>query len=119
MCLEDDVSFGRTTKGAKKEQIPDGATFGGTGAQMREDGGTSTRKKRKKINHVDDVTSTPVKKRKLLHNLGPKDSTDLEVESLTKLPVVACVAMHRTNGVLEKNVKSIGREEGVDLWHFS
>lgn len=117
MCLEDDISFGRITKGAKKEEIPDEATFGGTGTQIREDGGMSTRKKRKNINNVDDVISTPAKKRKLLHNLGPKDSTYLE--SLTKLPVVVCVAMYRTNGVLEKNVKLIGREEGVDLWHFS
>lgn len=119
MCLEDDISFGRITKGAKKEKIPDDATGGGTGTQMRENGGISTRKKRQNINHADDVASTPAKKRKLLHNLGPKDSKDFDVDSLTKLPVVVCVAMYRTNGVLEKNVKSIGREEGVDLWHFS
>ena len=122
MCLEDNISFGRITKGAKKEQIiPDDATGGGTGTQMREDGGISTRKKkRQNINHVDDVASTPAKKRKLLHNLGPKDaSKDFDFDSLTKLPVVVCVAMYRTKGVLEKNVKSIGREEGVDLWHFS
>jgi FlaA1/EpsC-like NDP-sugar epimerase len=32
--------------------------------------------------------------------------------------VMVCVAMYRTGGVLEDNVRSIGREEGVDLWHF-
>jgi hypothetical protein len=32
---------------------------------------------------------------------------------------VVCVAMYRTGGALEHNVKSIGRTEGVDLWHFS
>ena len=38
---------------------------------------------------------------------------------LTSLPVIVCVAMYRTNGVLEQNVASIGRKEGYDLWHFS
>ena len=36
---------------------------------------------------------------------------------LRRLPVVVCVAMYRTNGALESNVASIGRVEGVDLWH--
>mmetsp|Transcript_6400 Transcript_6400/g.9416 ORF Transcript_6400/g.9416 Transcript_6400/m.9416 type:complete len:478 (+) Transcript_6400:23-1456(+) len=43
----------------------------------------------------------------------------LDEGSLRKLPVVVCVAMHRTNGVLEKNVSRIGRQEGKDLFHFS
>lgn len=34
------------------------------------------------------------------------------------LPVMVCVAMYRTGGKLEENVRSIGRKEGVDLWHF-
>merc|ERR1712154_346791 len=38
---------------------------------------------------------------------------------LPTLPVVVCVAMYRTNGVLESNVMSIGRTEGDDLWFFS
>jgi hypothetical protein len=38
---------------------------------------------------------------------------------LQRLPVVVCVAMYRTNGMLERNVQWIQREEGVDLWHFS
>lgn len=116
MCLEDDISFGRITKGAKKEQISDDATGDSADTQTYEDGGMSTRKKRQNINHVDDA---PAKKRKILHNLGTIDSKELDLDSLTKIPVVVCVAMYRTNGVLEKNVKSIGREEGVDLWHFS
>jgi len=41
------------------------------------------------------------------------------LKSLGSMPVVVCVAMYRTNGVLESNVKSIGRTEGLDLWHFS
>eukprot|EP00978_Attheya_sp_CCMP212_P007438 scaffold17244_cov55-Attheya_sp.AAC.1 len=41
------------------------------------------------------------------------------LNSLGSMPVVVCVAMYRTNGVLESNVKSIGRTEGLDLWHFS
>jgi len=40
-------------------------------------------------------------------------------EDYAKLPVVVCVAMYRTNGALEKNCETIGRKEGVDLWHFS
>jgi len=43
----------------------------------------------------------------------------IESECLTKMPVVVCVAMYRTNGILERNVAAIGRTEGADLWHFS
>ena len=58
----------------------------------------------------------PVKKQKLysLHHPG-----DLDLELLPHLPVVVCVAMYRTNGALERNVSSIGRKEGHNLWHFS
>jgi glycosyltransferase involved in cell wall biosynthesis len=44
---------------------------------------------------------------------------DSYLSLLPSLPVVVCVAMYRTNGVLEMNVEAIGREEGKDLWHFS
>ena len=44
------------------------------------------------------------------------DSLDPEI--LRQLPVVVCVAMYRTNGALERNVASIGRTEGKDLWHI-
>lgn len=57
------------------------------------------------------------KKRRRLHALTKAD--ELDVYLLPKLPVVVCVAMYRTNGALEANVASIGRIEGVDLWHFS
>jgi len=43
----------------------------------------------------------------------------LDQKLLYRLPVVVCVAMYRTSGVLEKNVSKIGRTEGEDLWHFS
>lgn len=43
----------------------------------------------------------------------------LDQHLLQKVSVVVCVAMYRTNGVLEKNVASIARKEGESLWHFS
>jgi glycosyltransferase involved in cell wall biosynthesis len=43
----------------------------------------------------------------------------LNHQLLQKLPVVVCVSMGRTNGVLEKNVLAIQRIEGENLWHFS
>ena len=48
-----------------------------------------------------------------------KGKKGLDYELLPKLPVVVCVAMYRTNGALERNVRSIGRVEGKTLWHFS
>ena len=39
-------------------------------------------------------------------------------QTFAHLPVIVCVAMYRTDGVLESNVQSIGRSEGVNLWHF-
>jgi glycosyltransferase involved in cell wall biosynthesis len=57
---------------------------------------------------------------RLLHNIGRKDVDNLALlDKLKELPVVVCVAMYRTNGVLERNVKNIGRVEGINLWHFS
>jgi len=43
----------------------------------------------------------------------------LDQKLLHRLPVVVCVAMYRTSGVLETNVSKICRTEGEDLWHFS
>jgi hypothetical protein len=117
MCIEGDVSFGKITKGAKKE-IAAADVHTCIGVSKSKDGETSKRL----INDNDSDAGAPTtaaKKRKLLHNLGPKDSKQLDVDSLPTLPVVVCVAMYRTNGVLERNVQSIGRVEGVDLWHFS
>jgi hypothetical protein len=53
------------------------------------------------------------RKRKLACERG------LDLSRLPHLPVVVCVAMYRTGGALESNVKLIGRTEGEDLWHFS
>jgi glycosyltransferase involved in cell wall biosynthesis len=56
------------------------------------------------------------------HDTNNKAKTkvdDIDQLLLTSLPVVVCVAMYRTSGALEKNVATIGRTEGVDLWHFS
>jgi hypothetical protein len=44
---------------------------------------------------------------------------ELDLSRLPHLPVVVCVAMYRTGGALESNVKLVGRTEGKDLWHFS
>jgi len=49
---------------------------------------------------------------------GKKKEAQIGSEVLQQLPVVVCVAMYRTNGALEANVKSIGRTEGKDLWHI-
>jgi len=72
------------------------------------------------------IQNVPTKKERdstgerLLHNIGRKDINSLVLmDELKDLPVVVCVAMYRTNGVLETNVKNIGRVEGKTLWHFS
>jgi glycosyltransferase involved in cell wall biosynthesis len=55
-----------------------------------------------------------------LHGLSKKDKANLQLlDALKDFPVVVCVAMYRSSGVLETNVANIGRQEGVDLWHFS
>lgn len=65
-------------------------------------------------------TEPPVKKKRRLHSLSKtKTKYELDVNLLTRIPVVVCVAMYRTNGALESNVKSVGRIEGQTLWHFS
>ena len=43
----------------------------------------------------------------------------IDLNILSELPVVVCVAMYRTGGALERNVAAISRTEGEDLWHFS
>lgn len=58
--------------------------------------------------------------KKKLHAISKRDEENHKLmELLPTLSVVVCVAMYRSNGTLESNVKSIGRQEGVDLWHFS
>ncbi|KAG7344016.1 glycosyl transferase family 2 protein [Nitzschia inconspicua] len=64
----------------------------------------------------------PMKKRqKRTNNLDRFQLVDrgLDRRLLQELPVIVCVALYRTNGVLEKNVASIERLEGENLWHFS
>jgi hypothetical protein len=68
-------------------------------------------------------TSQPKKKKQksgppTIPTVGLKDR-GLDRKLLSRLPVVVCVAMYRTSGVLERNVGKIGRTEGKDLWHFS
>ena len=58
----------------------------------------------------DNISTTSTARTKYTSN----DGVDY-----TKLPIVVCVAMYRTDGVLETNVSSVGRTEGIDLWHFS
>ncbi len=69
-------------------------------------------------NNTDGITTIPKRK---LHTIPSKDKDNLTLieNELKDLPVLVCVAMYRSNGVLEKNVESIGRKEGLDLWHFS
>jgi hypothetical protein len=69
----------------------------------------------KKMKVTSDKKSSSLPKK----NKKPKVPKGLDLSLLPKLPVVVCVAMHRTNGALEANVKSIERTEGKDLWHFS
>lgn len=38
--------------------------------------------------------------------------------SEAKAPIVLCVAMDRTDGEFEANVKSLGLVEGKDYYHF-
>ena len=70
----------------------------------------------------ENSQKSPKKKKRKINNRKADSSVasdSVDAGLLPQLPVVVCVAMYRTNGVLEDNVKSIGREEGVDLWHFS
>lgn len=62
------------------------------------------------------VQSPSPRKKRRLYTVAPGV---LDLAILPKLPVVVCVAMYRTDGALEHNVKMIDRTEGKDLWHFS
>lgn len=74
--------------------------------------------KAKPDGNKEKVQSQPAKKRKLVKR-EPLKSHGLDLSKLQRLPVVCCVAMYRTGGALERNVESIGRREGSNLWHFS
>jgi len=119
-----DLSFGRISKNRKKGgdvNVEVDTISNGSGSFC----GVLAGKRARTETTVDDATEEditarrPKKRQRKLHNLGPKDAKKLDVESLPGLPVVVCVAMYRTNGVLESNVRSIGRIEGETLWHFS
>jgi glycosyltransferase involved in cell wall biosynthesis len=68
------------------------------------------------------TTQPPPRKRvKMISTNEAKKSpgiTNLDLSLLPKLPVVVCVAMYRTNGALENNVRLLERIEGKDLWYF-
>ena len=53
-----------------------------------------------------------------IKNWKKESNESIDSEVLHQLPVVVCVAMYRTKGALERNVASIGRVEGKDLWHI-
>ena len=59
------------------------------------------------------------KKQKLSSPIYKLQDRGLDRKLLVSIPVVVCVAMYRTNGILEKNVGRIGRKEGETLWHFN
>eukprot|EP00934_Nitzschia_sp_Nitz4_P009372 Nitzschia sp. Nitz4//scaffold375_size13900//1178//2665//NITZ4_008963-RA/size13900-processed-gene-0.7-mRNA-1//-1//CDS//3329549636//9362//frame0 len=74
--------------------------------------------KTKPVSTTVDSTGQPASKKQRRQGMA-LSIQGLDAEKLRRLPVVVCVAMHRTNGVLEKNVAAIGRVEGETLWHFS
>ena len=65
------------------------------------------------------MDSSQQSKRRRLGQIPTLKLSGLSQAKLERIPVVVCVAMYRTNGELERNVKAIGRVEGKDLWHFS
>ena len=94
----------------RKQLLEDNTTFGEINKSKDADtvahGDNRPEKKKQKIG-----------KKIIAATLQVTKSKDLSI--LPALPVVICVAMYRTNGALEKNVASVGRVEGDDLWHFS
>ena len=77
---------------------------------------------KRKVEHGKESNKKVKPSPRMLHGISKRDKENnsmLKNNVFTKLPVVVCVAMYRTNGVLEKNCNMIGRIEGDDLWHFS
>jgi glycosyltransferase involved in cell wall biosynthesis len=80
-----------------------------------------------KTNYSASIESTPPptkrsKTTKTKNDQRPRQDPGrsvIDVGKIAQLPVVVCVALHRTNGALEHNVRLIDRTEGHDLWHFS
>ena len=81
------------------------------GKQVGKIDGDSSKKRK---DTTDEKSSASFKKK-----TKAKVPKGLDLSLLPKLPFVVCVAMYRTNGALEANVKSVGRTEGKDMWHFS
>lgn len=80
--------------------------------------GTQNETKRGRVCSQNGATKKVKIQAQTLVNKDPGvEGIDLEI--LPNLPVVVCVAMYRTNGALENNVRMIGRREGLDMWHFS
>jgi glycosyltransferase involved in cell wall biosynthesis len=81
--------------------------------------------KSKSGNKSTTATSSPATKKQKRSSLSTARTITklhdrgLDQKLLHQLPVVVCVAMYRTSGVLEKNVSKINRVEGENLWHFS
>jgi glycosyltransferase involved in cell wall biosynthesis len=78
--------------------------------------------KSKATSNIGGNSSSPSKKKQKVQARSAGfhfSDCGLNEELLISTPVVVCVAMYRTNGVLEKNVACIRRTEGKDLWHFS
>ena len=98
------------------EEVDHEAVFGRIHKKRNmEDGGlVEEESSKKRKSHVDNDSMSLPKKRS-----RSKSPAGLDLTLLSKLPVVVCVAMYRTNGALEANVESVGRTEGKDLWHFS
>lgn len=96
-----EVVFGRVEKGRNGKH--------GGSTEKQEPSG-------KKRQHQSETESPQQPKQKRSRSKAPKG---LDLASLPKQPVVVCVALYRTGGALEANVKSVGRTEGKDLWHFS
>ncbi|KAL9182477.1 hypothetical protein ACHAXT_013129 [Thalassiosira profunda] len=104
------LHFSELARGAAKE------TFGRIEKKC-EDNTFDVASKKAQIDQPDEKSGTPPKP-KVNSNPKKKRVDAIDPEVLRQLPVVVCVAMYRTNGALESNVVSIGRAEGVDLWHI-
>lgn len=102
-----DTNNKKTSKGeqkSKKGKLPHGKiTKSKTGASFSCTKSVAESSKKYNGSNHHDVLKTKI----------------LDGVRLSQAPVVVCVAMYRTNGVLEKNVSTIKRTEGHNLWHFS
>jgi Glycosyl transferase family 2 len=102
------VHFSLLAKSAElRTKLLDSSTFAKIDKSKPEANEQPPQSKKQKTDSIVTVTAS--------HTV----SRNVDLSILPELPVVVCVAMYRTNGALEANVASIGRDEGKDLWHFS